>query len=95
MSFDLQNYLNELSEAIAARLREDLNSDASRIQPEWLGIADGAIYSGLSEETLRKLGASGKIQFRRPVRGRVLISRRELDDYIRSSTSTPRSGRGR
>lgn len=88
MAIDLEAW----AEGVSAQL--DRLTEAPRLTPEWLGVSDAAIYSGLSEETLRKLGASGKIVLRRPVRGRVLINRRELDNYIRSSTAQPRTGRG-
>jgi excisionase family DNA binding protein len=64
------------------------------IIPAWLSVHDAAIYSGLSMKTIRRLLASGKLTAHRPVRGRILICRNELDSLIRSSTQQLRRGRG-
>ena len=61
----------------------------------FLSIKHSAEYSDLSEESIRRLCKSGKLTERRPVRGKILIDRKELDAYIRSCTTTPRTGRGR
>ena len=44
--------------------------------------------------SIRRMLASGKLQAFRPVRGRVLIDREQLDSVITASTSTPRRRRG-
>lgn len=80
-------------ERIEQRLAEALNRPA--IIPQWFTISDAASYCRLSEESVRKLVNTGMLTARRPVKGRLLISRIELDDLIRNSTSSPRSGRGR
>ena len=81
--------INELSEKI------DRLIDAPTVAPRWLTIANAAVYSGLSEDSIRRLISSGKIAGHRPVKGRVLIDRGELDSFISAATTTPRQGRGR
>ena len=61
----------------------------------WLGVTSAATYADLSVEFIRRLLASGKLIARRPVKGKILIDKVELDSYITSSTATPRRGRGR
>ena len=58
-------------------------------------LKHAAEYSGLSVESLRRLCESGKLTALRPVKGRIVVDRLELEAYIRSCTSTPRTGRGR
>ena len=55
----------------------------------WLSVEAGANYSTLSEETLRRLLAEGKLTAHRPVPGRVLIDREELDDFLAASANAP------
>ena len=61
----------------------------------WLGVASAATYCDLSSGSIRRLIASGKLTARRPVKGKVLVDRRELDGLILESTAMPRNGRGR
>lgn len=61
----------------------------------FLTLKHAAEYSDLSVESLRRLCESGKLTALRPVKGRILIEREELDAYIRSCDRTPRTGRGR
>lgn len=60
----------------------------------FMGIPDAAGYSGLSPKSIRRLLASGKLTILRPVRGRIVIDRVELDALVLNSTATPRKGRG-
>lgn len=60
----------------------------------WLSIAAAADYASLSRDSIRYLLDSGKLAARRPVRGRVVIDRLELDSLIDGATSTPRHRRG-
>lgn len=61
---------------------------------KFLSIKSAAEYADLSQETIRKLLAMGKLTALRPVRGKILINRTELENLISSSTSTPRNSRG-
>ena len=61
----------------------------------FLTLKKAAEYSDLSVESLRRLCESGKLTALRPVKGRIVVDRLELEAYIRSCTSTPRTGRGR
>ena len=62
--------------------------------PRWLSVDGGAKYCSLSPKSIRNLLASGKLHAHRPVRGRIVIDRIELDTMIAGSNTTPRNGRG-
>ncbi len=51
-------------------------------------------FVDLSEGSIRRLIASGKLVGYRPVAGTVLVDRLELEALVRNSTSRPRKGRG-
>jgi excisionase family DNA binding protein len=83
--------LDALADALADRLTERLNGAPTQ---RYLSVADAARYSGLSADSIRNLLSSNKLTALRPVKGRVLIDRQELEALIRSSTTRPRRGRG-
>lgn len=62
--------------------------------PLTLTVEGAAAYSSLSVESIRRLLISGKLTGLRPVAGRVLIAKQELDAYLLSATSMPRKRRG-
>ncbi len=74
-----------------ADLQQLITSAAS----PWMSIDKAAAYCDVSRDSIEKAITSGKLTAHRLVKGRVLIDRRELDSVIRSSTATPRTGRGR
>jgi excisionase family DNA binding protein len=76
-------------DAIAELLAKSINV------ARWMSISDAAGYSGLSKRSLERLLAGGKLSAHRPVRGRLLIDRLELDSLIAGATAAPRKGRGR
>ena len=80
---------------LVAVARADLETIIARAGKRWLSVEEAVPYSSLGPTALRGLLAAGKLTAHRPVRGRVVIDRLELDAYIASSTSTPRTGRGR
>lgn len=82
--------LRELLEELTSLLKQGRLADKG-----FLTIKNAAKYSDLSEETVRRLLSSGKLTALRPVKGRILVDRLELEAYIRTCTSTPRTGRGR
>jgi excisionase family DNA binding protein len=82
--------LDALAEALARKLADQLATPA----PRYLSVLQAARYAGLSADSIRNLLAGGKLKALRPVPGRVLIDRRELDAFILGSTSRPRRGRG-
>jgi hypothetical protein len=67
----------------------------AELQPRWLPLAPAADYSGIGVKSLRRLISSGKLIPRRPVKGRIVLDRLELDAYIGGAVATPRTGRGR
>lgn len=79
---------------LAARIA-DLAEQIAAPPKRWFGVANGAAYCDLSEESIRRLLSSGKLTAHRPVKGKILIDRNELDSLILGATSTPRTGRGR
>jgi excisionase family DNA binding protein len=78
-------------DAIAEALAEKLAGVAVK---RYLSVAEAAAYSSLSPDSVRTLLTSGKLTALRPVPGRVLIDRRQLDSLILGSTRTPRQRRG-
>ena len=93
MNDTLQSFLEQHAtrfESIVSELRDSLHAGPRR----WLGVKEAATYTGLSEGSIKSLLSSGKLTSHRPVRGRVLIDRIELDSVIASSTASIRKGRG-
>jgi excisionase family DNA binding protein len=83
--------LDNLADALADRLAERF---AALAQRRYMSVADAAAYTALSTDAIRGLLAGNKLTAYRPVPGRVLIDRRELDALLASSTRRPRKGRG-
>jgi excisionase family DNA binding protein len=67
------------------------NSD---IVPRFLTVQDTAVYTSLSPASVRRMLATGKLTALRPVKGRVVIDRQQLDSVVLSSDFRPRKGRG-
>jgi excisionase family DNA binding protein len=63
-------------------------------QRRWLSVAEAAEYSSLSGDAIRGLLSTGRLTPHRPVPGRVLIDRRQLDALIQSATARPSRRRG-
>ena len=63
------------------------------ITPRWLGLAQAAVYSSVTAQTLRNWEKLGKLTLHRVspagTRGRVLIDREELDSLIVSYAQMP------
>lgn len=89
-SAELESLVRELGKKF-----ESLSASLVGAPQRYLTIKSAARYADLSEESVRRMISAGKLTAYRPVRGRVLIDRHELDSAIRSSTKAPRSGRGR
>ena len=81
--------ISERLEAIESKLDCLGNST-----PRWLTIKGAAAHSSLSEESIRRMLSSGKLAAHRPVKGRILIDKNELDNVISTATKQPRKGRG-
>lgn len=77
-------------EAILCDLVERLGRPAQR----WLGVAAAAEYAGLCAASIRELVARGVLTAHRPMSGRVLIDRHEIDAVFAGATRTPRVRRG-
>jgi excisionase family DNA binding protein len=81
-----------LADAIAERLVAKVGE--LQTAQRFLTVGDAASYTGLSQDTIRALLAGRKLTPLHPVRGRIVIDRRELDTFILSSTRRPAGGRG-
>ena len=81
-------------ESIARQLAE-LHEAVSAPPQRYQSVARAATYADLSEKSIRRLLAAGKLTALQPVRGSVRIDRLELDALLMGSTSRPRKGRGR
>lgn len=81
-------------QAIAERL--DLLVERSHAAPQarYLSIKSAAGYTELSEDSIRRMLERGDLTALRPVKGKILIDRQELDAVILGSTTRPRVGRG-
>jgi len=84
---------HEPYEAILAKLDELLQRPVH--QPRFLSIKQAGEYSSLSDDSLRRLIERGDLTACRPVKGKILLDRQELDRLILGSTAIPRRGRGR
>ncbi len=64
------------------------------IEPRFLTVSGGAAYCSLSETSIRREIAAGRLKAYRPRKGRILLDRRELDALVMGADQRPRSGRG-
>jgi excisionase family DNA binding protein len=83
--------LDALADALASRLGERLDAANAR---RFFSVSRAAEYADISTDSIRSLLAAGKLTALRPVPGRVVIDRRELDALLAASTRQPRRGRG-
>ena len=62
----------------------------------FLSVKAAGLYADLSEDSVRRLIERGELEGYRPVRGRVLVDREQLDRLILGSAQhgPPRNGRG-
>jgi len=68
----------------------ELNELLKQADQRWLTVQGAAKYASLSDESIRRLLSSGRLTAHRPVPGRVIVNRSELDAVIRSSAGSPR-----
>lgn len=64
------------------------------VQPRFLTVAGAAAYCSLSQASLRREIAAGRLTAYRPRRGRILLDRRQLEALVTGSDQRPRTGRG-
>jgi excisionase family DNA binding protein len=83
--------LDALADAVARKVADQL---VGRPAPRYLTVVQAADYTALSQDSIRALLAGGKLTALRPVAGRILIDKQELDALLRSSTRRPSRGRG-
>ncbi|MBN2475659.1 MAG: excisionase family DNA-binding protein [Pirellulales bacterium] len=79
---------------VAGELLRELLSRAAAPPQRYLTVAGAAAYTGLSPDSIRALIEQGRLTALRPVRGRILVDRDEVDAVVRSATGRPARGRG-
>jgi len=62
--------------------------------PRFMGVRAAGAYVGVSAESIRRLIRAGTLTALRPVPGRVVIDRQELEQLVRNSDIRPPKGRG-
>jgi excisionase family DNA binding protein len=85
----------------AARMSKHISTKTCRAQhaqviaPRWLTLKAAAVYSGVSEQTIRNWAKAGHLTLHNVTvmggRGRVLVDRLELDALIESYAGAPAS----
>ena len=80
-------------EALHEKL-DRLLAAGSAPSPRSLSIAHAAIYADLSEESIRRLIDRGDLTALRPVKGKILVDRLELERLVLGSVDRPHNGRG-
>jgi excisionase family DNA binding protein len=74
----------------AKKVRRLVSLQAAR----YIGIEDAAAYTGLCSRSIRRLLDRGELTALRPVAGKVLIDRREIDNLVLSAKHRAAGGRG-
>jgi excisionase family DNA binding protein len=67
---------------------------AALAMKRYYSVAEASVYTSLSCDTIRAMLSARKLTALRPVGGRVLMDRRELDALLQASTACPRRRRG-
>jgi excisionase family DNA binding protein len=80
-------------ESLAGKL-DALTAIAKRADARFLSVKHAADYCSVSPDSIRCLLSSGKLRALRPVKGRIVIDRAELDALVLGSDQRPRKGRG-
>lgn len=65
----------------------------STVEPAFFSLNNAAIFAGISDDSIRKLIVAGRLTAHRPVPGRTLISRKQLEAVLDSSAGA--SGKSR
>jgi excisionase family DNA binding protein len=92
MPFNLD--LDALADRLADRLARRLGGRSEAPPQRYLSVAQAAQYAGLSSDSVRALLSGGRLTALRPVAGRVLVDKRQLDALMSASTARPRRRRG-
>lgn len=64
------------------------------IEPRFLTVSGAAAYCSLSESSIRREIAAGRLAAYRPRKGRILLDRRQLDALVTGADQHLRTGRG-
>jgi hypothetical protein len=88
----MSEILGEIRNLLAALVERQ---HVPEVDARFLDVQSAARFTSLSPESIRRLLSAGKLTPLRPVRGRVLIDRLQLESYVAGSVQTLRRGRGR
>jgi len=80
----------EALQAILARL----DAIEAGTPKRFLSIASAAAWCDLSQDSIRRLIERGELTAHRPVRGKVLVDRQQLEQYVLGSAREVRGSRG-
>ena len=87
-------WANVTEDAIRHAKLDKLLALQSAPPQRFLSVAHAATYADLSEDSIRRLIERGDLVGYRPVKGKVLVDRLELERLILGSTKQPATGRG-
>jgi excisionase family DNA binding protein len=88
----MQTAIESKLDRVLERL-EQLRERPEASPERYLTVDGAADYAAVSAESIRRLLAAGRLTALRPVGGRVVIDRREIDSYMQSTADT-RPARG-
>lgn len=91
---DARGIFEYLDKNIGVCIENALFRILSKPERGYFSLKNSAIYSDLSEKTLRRFISSGQLKAYRPARGKILVKKKELDALIEQSTKPLRKGRG-
>ena len=93
-AMDANGVLEHLNKTVKLSLETALSRILAKPERGYLSVKNGALYSDLSEKTLRRFISAGRLKAYRPARGKILVKKTELDTLIQQSTKPIRRGRG-
>lgn len=93
-AMDAKGILEHLNKTVKLSVESALSKILYKPERGFLSLKNGALYSDLSEKTLRRFISAGRLKAYRPARGKVLVKKKELEALIEQSTKPLRKGRG-
>ena len=73
---DIWKALEDLRKELAAQRKPD---------GRWMDLKQAAEYASLSSKSVRRIVQSGALRAHRPVAQKIIIDKRDLDDYLKQS----------
>ena len=81
-------------DALAAALADRIGAAVGAAQ-RFFSVRQAAEFTGLSTDSIRHMLTGGRLTPLRPVAGRVVIDKKELENVILASTGRPARRRGK